>query len=119
MKKRMIALLTAVFMILSVMPVAAFAGDSELTCDGNLLKVTTVSDFNAGSLTGLEIEANVGNGALVLSDGVTEGTFVSAVYNVTAFTKMVASWSASIFDGTSVEIWAQARQDGQWTGWMT
>lgn len=119
MKKRMIALMTAVFMILSVMPVAAFAGDGELTCDGNLLKVTTVSDFQAGSLTGLEIEANAGNGALVLSDGVTEGTFVSAVYNVTAFTKMVASWSVSIFDGTSVEIWARARQEDQWTDWMT
>lgn len=113
MKKRMIALLTAVLMLLSVMPVAAFAGDGELTFEGNLLKVTTVDDFNAGTLTGLEIDAAAGNGAIVLSEGETQGTFVSAVYNVTAFTKMVASWSASIYDGTSVEIWAQARQDGQ------
>lgn len=119
MKKRMIALLTAVLMLLSVMPVAAFAENGELTFEGNLLKVTTVDDFNAGTLTGLEIDAAAGNGAIVLSEGETQGTFVSAVYNVTAFTKMVASWSASIYDGTSVEIWAQARQDGQWTGWMS
>lgn len=119
MKKRLFSLLMALAMVLSVMPVAAFAEDGEAAVSGNLLKVTTEADFAAGTLENLEIVPDVGNGAVRLTDGATEGTFVSQVYSATAFDTVVASWNTSLYDGTEVEIWARARQDGQWSDWLS
>ena len=117
MKQRIIALFTALLMMASLMPSSAFAGEGNFS--GNLLKVTTAADFRAGILTGLEVREDVGNGALVLAEGETEGTFVSAVYSVRAFTKMVASWNAGLYDGTQVEISARARQGEDWSDWLS
>lgn len=85
----------------------------------NLLKITSVEDFNFGRLTGLRIVPEVGNGALSLKTGKTEGTFTSAIYQTDDFRRMVASWNASICDGGEVEIWARARYNGVWSEWMS
>jgi len=98
--------------------------EGMLSCEGNLLKITTEEDFAAGETDGLEFTP-VGDGSLVLSAGVTEGTYTSAQYSSAEFTKMVASWNAFIYDGGSVEIFARARKTSAageevvWTDWLT
>ncbi len=88
--------------------------------EGNLLKVTTEADFEAGAeKNDIEIVADIGDGAIVLAEGAKEGTFISAEYDTDEFYRMVASWNAAIYDGGSVEIWARAYTDEAWTGWQT
>ena len=90
----------------------------------NLFKLTTAEDFAEGVMEGVE-PAAVGNGAVQLSDGVLEGTFTSAEFYCDNFTRMVASWNASIADGASVEIFGRARMESQdteeviWSDWLT
>jgi len=43
-------------MAVSLMPLTVFAGDGELEASGNLLKVTTESDFAAGTLENEDVE---------------------------------------------------------------
>lgn len=118
MKKRILSLMLSLVMIISLVPMTAFAEDGELSASGNLLKVTTADDFAAGSMENLEA-VSVGNGGIALTEDATEGTFVSAVYNVAEFETVVASWNASIYDGSEVEVWARARQNGQWSDWLS
>ncbi len=87
--------------------------------EGNLLKIRTREDFQMGSTDQLAIDPDIAQGALKLEDGALEGSFVSAIYEGASFTTMVACWNASIYDGTEVEVWARARQDGVWTDWLT
>ena len=118
MKKRVLSLVLTLMMVLAVLPAMAFA-ENEQALTGNLLKVTTTADFQAGECTGLVIETDVGNGAIALEDGVTVGTYISPVFSTDTWRYAVASWSASIYDGGQVEIWARARIDGEWSGWMS
>lgn len=119
MRKRILSLVLSLVMVISVMPMAAFAESGEQAVSGNLLKVTEVSDFNAGTMENLDILSDVGNGAVTLADGATAGTFVSAIYNTDTFETVVASWNASIYDGSEVEIWARVRQNGEWSDWLS
>ena len=108
-EEKMLSLILALLMLICLAPAAVFA-EGEATIDArdrNVIKVTTAADFAAGELAGLE-PASIGNGAIALAAGATEGTFTSAVYQVVNFQKMVATWNASIYDGTTVETQARA-----------
>lgn len=88
--------------------------------EGNLLKITTEADFEAGAeKNDIQIVGDIGDGAIMLAEGATEGTFISAEYNTEDFYRMVACWNAAIYDGGSVEIWAKAYTNGAWTDWLT
>ena len=94
-------------------------GSSSEKIKGNLLKVTTTEDFSKGTTDQVAVDKTIGDGALKLEEGATEGSFTSAVYEATPYTTMVASWNAAIYDGTEVEVWARARHDGTWTDWLS
>lgn len=93
--------------------------DTTKVLEGNLLKITTVSDYEAGSLSGLMIDSEAGDGALVLEDDRLEGSFESAVCETDSYAQMNACWSASVFSGSEVEVYAKARIDGEWTEYLT
>ena len=120
MKKKLLSLVLALLMALCLVPAAAFAeGGTVIDATGrNLIKITTAADFAAGELNGL-VPSDVGNGALTLAEGATEGTFTSAEYAVPDFYKMVGTWNAAIYDGTSVEVFARAYKDGAWDDWFS
>lgn len=107
-------------LMLCLLAPAALAGEETArdALDTNLILITTADDFALGELSGLAPDAT-GDGALVLAEGETEGTFTSPVYAVADFYKMVASWSAAIGDGASVEVQARALTDGAWDDWFS
>lgn len=98
-----------------------------LACDGNLLKITTEEDFEAGVRTELEPAAGVGNGALKLADGAQRGEFVSAVYDMKEFEYLVVTWNAALPADTSVEVSVRGyivgtldeQTQAGWTSWLS
>lgn len=127
MRKRLTSLLLVLALVLSVMPMAAFAisGDeaSEVAFNGTVLKITTSDDFAAGNMENLEPVDDVGNGAVQLEEGALEGVFVSQIYIAEdfQFNRLVATWNSSIYDGTEVEIWGRVRhgETGEWSNWLS
>lgn len=129
MKKRVLSLILATAMILMAMPLGVFANSidilpatTEQSFAGTVLKISTPTDFQNGSLTNLEVQSDVGNGAVKLTDGATEGVFVSAVYEAKDFhfNQLVATWNSSLYDGAEVEIWGRVRTEaGQWSDWLS
>ena len=115
--KKLVSLILALLLVLSLAPAVAFADEVDAS-DKNLIKITTAEDFAAGTLEGLVL-ASIGNGALALADGVTEGTFTSPEYLVADFYKMVASWNAALYDGTSIEVFARAYTNDAWDDWFS
>lgn len=105
------------------------AGDGKeaLKLEGNLVKLTTSQDFNNGTMENVVVDETVGNGAVKLADGATEGVFLSAEYDITDFEEMVASWNATLQGKGSVEIQARAYivshndtdKRGDWSGFLT
>ncbi len=120
MKKKLLSLMLALLMALCLVPTAVFAeGGTVIDATGrNLIKITTTADFAAGELNGL-VPSGVGDGALTLAEGATEGTFTSAEYAVPDFYKMVGTWNAAIYDGTSVEVYARAYTNDAWDDWFS
>ena len=135
MKKRMLSKALVLLVIFSLLIPPAHAAEEEgltsespaltgaVVREGNLLKITTGEDFEAGVLENLE-PADVGNGALALAEGADTGTFYSAVYQVEEYDSLVASWNASLPDGASVEVSVRLYAEdgggeGAWTGWMS
>ena len=112
--RKLLSLILALLMALCLVPAAVFAEGEQVidVTDRNVIKVTTAADFAAGTLEGL-VPTSVGNGALALAEGATEGTFTSAVYTIADFYKMVGAWNAAIYDGTSVEIEARDEDEAQ------
>ncbi len=117
-------------LLLAVMLCACGGGESgekALKLEGNLWKLTTAEDFNNGTLENVVVDETVGNGAIKLADGATEGTFTSAEYEVIDFEYLVASWNAAIEGNSSVEIQARAyivsHKDGEardgWTSYLS
>lgn len=100
----------------------------RLEAAGNLLKITTQADFDAGICENLAFEGTVGNGALVLEDGQLEGAFTSAIYTGVDFEYLVASWNADVPPGAWVEIRGRALvkanpadtgEAGEWSKWLS
>lgn len=127
MKKTITALL-ALAMVLCLLPLPVAAAD--VTLEGNFVKITTAEDFSAGECTDLE-PASVGDGALQLKTGASEGVYVSPIYQTFPWNDLVASWNSDTPRGTSVEIYGRAyipdydgwsnggeTYDG-WTDWIT
>ncbi len=87
----------------------------------NFLRFTSADAWNKGTLENLEVTAEVGDGALRLAAGQTDGTWTSQEIDVPAFEYMVASWGADTPEGTWVEIKARAYVDmyDQWSGWLS
>ncbi len=87
----------------------------------NFIRFTTAAAWNAGTLENLEITTEVGDGALRLAPGQTDGTWTSGELDVPAFEYMVASWSADTPEGTWVEVKARAYVDMRdaWSGFLS
>ncbi len=115
MKRTGLFAAAAVILALSDQSLAA----SPSSFDGNLLKITTASDFEAGKLRNLEMDPEIGDGAVLLEDGKLVGVFESDVYECDDFTNMVACWNAAIYEGGETEVYARARYDGTWTKYLT
>lgn len=126
--KKTISALLALAMVLCLLPLSAAAADTTL--EGNFVKITTAEDFSAGECTDLE-PASVGDGALQLKAGASEGVYVSPIYQTFPWNDLVASWNSDTPRGTSVEIYGRAyipdydgwpnggeTYDG-WTDWIT
>ncbi|HPF53317.1 MAG TPA: C39 family peptidase [Eubacteriales bacterium] len=110
-----------IVLLLAVSMAASAAAEVKTEVEGNVFKVTTVEDFNAGTLEGLVIDESIGDGALKLAEGQTDGVFTSAEYCVEAFEYLVASWNSDTPDGTKIEVKVRAYVDMKdaWSGWMS
>ena len=87
----------------------------------NFVRITSSEAWNQGTFENTELTEEVGNGAIRLAAGQTEGTWTSQELTVPAFEYMVASWSSDTPKGTSVEIRVRAYVDMKdaWSGWMS
>ena len=117
--KRFAAITLALIMALICVPVMAEKADREI--EGNLAVFTTAEDFAAGKLENVVTDESIGNGAIVLKEGESEGTYTSEVLGTAPFEYMVASWGADTPTGTWIEVSARAYVDMKkgWTEWLS
>lgn len=117
--KRFAAITLALIMALICVPVTAEKADREI--EGNLAVFTTAEDFAAGTLENVVTDESIGNGAIVLKEGESEGTYTSVVLGTAPFEYMVASWGADTPKGTWIEVSARAYVDMKkgWTEWLS
>lgn len=117
--KRFAAITLALIMALICVPVTAEKADREI--EGNLAVFTTAEDFAAGTLENVVTDESIGNGAIVLKEGESEGTYTSVVQGTAPFEYMVASWGADTPKGTWIEVSARAYVDMKkgWTEWLS
>lgn len=117
--KRFAAITLALIMALICVPVTAEKADREI--EGNLAVFTTAEDFAAGTLENVATDESIGNGAIVLKEGESEGTYTSVVLGTAPFEYMVASWGADTPKGTWIEVSARAYVDMKkgWTEWLS
>ena len=117
--KRFAAITLALIMALICVPVTAEKADREI--EGNLAVFTTAEDFAAGKLENVVTDESIGNGAIVLKEGESEGTYTSVVLGTAPFEYMVASWGADTPTGTWIEVSARAYVDMKkgWTEWLS
>ena len=107
--KRFAAITLALIMALICVPVTAEKADREI--EGNLAVFTTAEDFAAGTLENVVTDESIGNGAIVLKEGESEGTYTSVVLGTAPFEYMVASWGADTPTGTWIDVSARAYVD--------
>lgn len=117
--KRFAAITLALILALVCVPVMAEKADREI--EGNLAVFTTAEDFAAGTLENVVTDESIGNGAIVLKEGESEGTYTSVVLGTAPFEYMVASWGADTPKGTWIEVSARAYVDMKkgWTEWLS
>ena len=117
--KRFAAITLALILALICVPVTAEKADREI--EGNLAVFTTAEDFAAGKLENVVTDESIGNGAIVLKEGESEGTYTSVVLGTAPFEYMVASWGADTPTGTWIEVSARAYVDMKkgWTEWLS
>lgn len=117
--KRFAAITLALIMALICVPVMAEKADREI--EGNLAVFTTAEDFAAGTLENVVTDESIGNGAIVLKEGESEGTYTSEVLGTAPFEYMVASWGADTPKGTWIDVSARAYVDMKkgWTEWLS
>ncbi len=119
MKIRTVFAAAVVSLALSFPCAAEDSSRTPSSFEGNLLKITDASDFEAGQMLGLKMDPDVGGGALVLEEGRLAGIFESDVYECDSFETMVACWNAALYEGSELEVYARARYDGTWTNYLT
>ena len=101
LKKALCLLLCAA--LCAALSVCVFAQDASTWGDvrqDNFIRITSADAWNQGTLENLEVAADVGDGALRLAAGQTEGVWTSPELDVPAFEYLVASWGADTPDGT-------------------
>jgi len=84
----------------------------------NLYIFTTVEDFQEGETEGTEI-TDSGNGAIVLKEGASSGSYTSSVVETVPFEYMVLSWNADTPRSSYIEIQGRVRVLGEWTDWLS
>jgi hypothetical protein len=126
MKRRVLALVLASFLVLGVIPAAAFAEEGGLSFFGNEFEISTPADWATGDLDEgkLVIDDTVGGGAIRLAEGETEATYTSAEISMDpgkSFEYMVMSWNADAPEGTWVEVTASVWLDKyqEWSNYVT
>lgn len=117
--KRIGAIILALTMALVSVPALAEKADREI--EGNLAVITTAEEFAAGTLENVVTDETIGDGAIVLAEGATEGVYTSEVLGTVPFEYMVAFWGADTPDGTSIDVSARAYVDmnKEWTEWLS
>ncbi len=127
--KSLFSLLLCTAMLCAALPVSA-APDTTGPLDAavwgdvnqdNFFRISSSDAWNQGELENLTVANEVGDGALRLAEGQTEGTYISPEMEVPAFEYLVASWGADLPQGTWVEISARVYVDmkSAWSGWMS
>lgn len=108
---------------LTLLPAPAHAenGPRGDVAEDNFLRITSADAWEAGEAENLTITREIGDGALLLAQGQTEGVWTSPELTVPAFEYLVASWGADTPQGTWVEILARAyvEQKDAWSGWLS
>lgn len=84
----------------------------------NLFVFTTVEDFQQGETDGTVV-IDSGNGAVILKDSVSSGTYTSPVVETEPFEYMVLSWNAETPDSTYIEIQGRVHVLGEWSHWIS
>lgn len=101
-----LTLILAAFLVLGTLP--AFAQE-EPTLKLETWELSTVADWQAGSVTGLLVTNNAG-GELRLAEDQVQGEFVSAPFSTTfTFNAVGAVWHAELLTGTQVQLAVRAR----------
>lgn len=118
--KRFAAMFLALILVMFSIPALAEKADREV--EGNLAMISTAAEFAAGELENVKVDEAYGkDGAIMLEDGATDGTFISEVIGVPAFEYLVASWAADTPAGTWVDVSVRAYVDMKkaWTEWLS
>lgn len=87
----------------------------------NFTRTTSADAWNKGDPENVEVITDVGDGAIRLTEGKTDGSWTSPEMDVPDFEYMVASWTADTPEGTWVEIKARAyvTMYKEWTDWQS
>lgn len=120
-RKSILTLTLTIALLLSLIPTTAHAASVGDVLQDNFVRITTTDGFSEGTLQDLTVSAEYGNGALVLTDGVTDGVYESPELTVPAFEYLVASWSADTPVGTYISVSGRAFVDmkGEWSDWLS
>lgn len=124
MKRSFFKVSCILFVLLFVLslhtPTAYAAPEGDLNA-ANIIKITSASAFQNGTLENLIVDETAGDGALRLADGKREGTYISEELTTPAFEYLVASWNADTPKGTYVEIFGRAYVDksSAWSSWLS
>lgn len=84
----------------------------------NLFIFTTVEDFEQGETDGTMV-IDSGNGAIILEEGSSSGTYTSPVVETEPFEYMILSWNAETPDYTYIEIEGRVHVLGEWSHWIS
>ena len=124
--KRSVRLLALLLCLTLCMSFTVFATDDPQDVWGdvlqdNFVRITSSDAWNKGTYENTVLTEEVGNGAIRLTEGQLEGSWISQEMDVPAFEYMVASWSSDTPTGSSVEIMIRAYVDmkNDWSGWMS
>lgn len=119
--KRIMSITLAAIMLLALPGLSLAKDKADRTVAGGIFKLTTVEDFNLGTLENVVVDEAVGDGAVKLAKGAAKGEYVSDIIGVEPFEYMVASWNADVPKGASVEILGRAYVDmkGEWSDWCS
>lgn len=116
--------LTLCLALSAALSVACFAQTEATWGDvqkDNFLRLTSTAAWEQGTAENVVVTSEVGDGALRLAEGQTEGSWVSPELTVPAFEYMVSSWSADTPEGTWVAVKARVYVDlhEAWSEWLS
>ncbi len=126
MKRRIVSLILAAILIMSVLPAGVIAEEAThtITPFGNEFEINTPEEWATGDLDGgkLVVDSVAGGGAIKLAEDETEVVYTSQEITMgKAFEYLVMSWNADAPEGTWVEVTASVWLDKHevWSGYAT